>query len=241
MGPARGDRPPGRVVSLLITGGTILNPLPHPSTLVLPDFRATLKHAFPNVLEGKVIPVLLFIGLLELAGTVPALLGALGFSLAALLRRMLRRQPGSGLLVLTTVGLLARTVAALATGSLVIYFLQPTVSTALVGLAFLGSVLLGRPLAERLMVDVCPMADETRAHPHLRRFLSHLSLWWAFTSAVNFGVTLWVLLNESATTFVLVKSVLGPVTTAITLGVGFLWFRMSMARAGTTVVFATTR
>ncbi len=208
---------------------------------MLPNPRATVRHALPNVIEGKLIPVLLFVGLLELGGTAPALLGALGFSVAALIRRLIRRQQVSGLLILTTVGLVARTIAALATGSLLVYFLQPTVSTALVAAAFIGSVLLGRPLAERLLLDVCPIGDESRANPALRRFLSHLSLWWGFTSLVNFGVTLWLLLNASATTFVLAKSVLGPITTTVTLAVGFLWFRSSMARAGTRVVFATAR
>jgi hypothetical protein len=190
------------------------------------------------VVEGKVIPVILFIGLLEAAGTAPALIGSLVFSLGALLRRQVRKEQVSGILVLTTVGLLARTVAALATGSLIIYFLQPTIATALVGLTFVGSVLIGKPLAERLMADVCPVDDETRSHPHLRRFLSHVSLWWAFTSGINFSITLWVLLNQSPTTFVLVKSMLGPITTALTLGVAFFWFRMLMSRSGTQVVFA---
>lgn len=193
------------------------------------------------MVEGKVIPVLLFVGLLQLAGTAAALVGALGFSLAALARRVASRREVSGILVLTTVGLVARTIAALATGSLLVYFLQPTVSTALVAVAFVGSVLLGRPLAERLLLDVCPIDDEHRANPHLRRFLGHLSLWWGFTSAVNFGVTLWLLLSASPTTFVLAKSVLGPISTSITLGVGFVWFRMSMSRSGTQVVFASSR
>ncbi len=190
------------------------------------------------MVEGKIIPVLVFLGLLHLAGTTPALLGALGFSLAALARRMVQGRAVSGLLILTTVGLVARTIAAVATGSLLVYFLQPTVSTALVGLAFLISVLVGRPLAERLLHDVCPVTDDTSNHVELRRFLTHLSLWWAFTSGVNFAITLWLLLSQSPTTFVLVKSVLGPATTTVTLGVGFLWFRMLMARAGTRVVFA---
>jgi len=197
-----------------------------------------MRHAVPNVLEGKIIPVVLFIGLLEATGTSWALIGSLAFSLGAVARRVIRGQQMSGLLILTTIGLLARTTVALATGSLFIYFLQPTIATALVALTFLGSVVIGRPLAERLMVDVCPVDDVTRAHPHLRRFFSHASLWWAFTSAVNFSVTLWVLLNHSPTTFVLVKSVLGPITTTLTLAVAFLWFRAMMARAGTQVVFA---
>jgi hypothetical protein len=49
---------------------------------------------------------------------------------------------------------------------------------------------------------------------------------------------LWLLLYQSTTTFVLVKSVLGPITTTITLLVAYAWFRSLMARSGTRVVYA---
>lgn len=192
----------------------------------------------PNIVEGKIIPVLLFLSLLRLWGTTPALVGALAWSVGALARRLIKGQTASGLLILTTLGLATRTVAALATGSLLVYFLQPTIATALVAATFVGSVLLGKPLAERLVMDVCPVDDATRAHPTLQRFFDHASLWWGFTSAVNFAVTLWLLLSHSPVTFVLVKSVLGPITTSITFIIAYFWFRSLMANSGTKVVFA---
>jgi len=192
----------------------------------------------PNVLEGKIVPAVVFIGLLEVWGTRTAVIGALSFALGAMFVRIRRNKTIPGLLWLTTVGLLARTIAALATGSVVIYFLQPTIATALVGLAFLLSVPLRKPLVERLTLDFCPLTDETRAHPQLQRFFRHVSLWWAFTSMVNFSITLWMLLTQSATTFVVVKSFLGPATTTITLGVAFVWLRTLLATSGTTVTFA---
>ena len=209
-----------------------------PSSLTLPHWRSVLRHAIPNVLEGKLIPAVVFIGLLEFLGTRSAVIGALAFALVAMVGRVVRKKTIPGLLWLTTLGLLARTIAALATGSIVIYFLQPTVATALVGTAFLVSVFVRRPLVERIMLDFCPLDDETRTHPQLQRFFRHVSLWWAFTSMVNFGITLWLLLSHSPTTFVLVKSFLGPATSTVTLGVAFVWFKAMMARSGTTVVFA---
>ncbi len=190
-----------------------------------------MRHAMPNVIEAKVVPVIVFLGLLRLAGTRPALVGALAWSLAALVRRRRKTDRTPGLLVLTALGLAARTVVALLTGSLVLYFIQPTVATALVGLAFLGSVLVRRPLVERLILDLCPIDDATRSHPVLRRFFTQVSLLWAFTSMVNFGITLWVLLSRSSTTFVVVKSMLGPITTVVTLSIAWLWFRASVTRS----------
>ena len=208
-----------------------------PATLPIPHWRTVLRHALPNVVEGKVVPILLFLGLFELVGVTAALVGALTWSVLALGRRYLLRKRVTGLLVFTTVTLGARTVAALLTGSLIVYFLQPTITTALVGAAFVVSVLLGRPLVERLVLDFVPIDDQSRAHPTLQRFFRQVTLWWAFTSAVNFGITLWLLLSRSPTTFVVVKSFLGPATTTVTFAVAFVWFRRLMARAGTRVVF----
>jgi hypothetical protein len=120
---------------------------------------------------------------------------------------------------------------------MVIYFLQPTVTTVLVGLAFMISVPLGNPLAQKLAYDVFPFDDATKAHPQVRQFFVRLSLIWAMTSLVNASITVWLLLTQSTTTFVLVKSVLGPSTAVVTIGIAFLWFRFTIARTGTRLVW----
>lgn len=209
-----------------------------PDKLTVPHWRSIVRHATPNIVEGKLAPTAIFIIALQVGGTRPAVIGAFAFALAAIALRISRRKRVPGLLWLTTLALAARTIAALATGSVVIYFLQPTISTFFVGAGFLVSVVAGRPLAERLALDVLPIDDDTRSHPVVRRFFRDVSLWWAFTSMINFGITLWLLLSSSPTTFVVVKSFLGPVTTTITLGAAYLWFRSLMSRSGTEVVVA---
>jgi len=209
-----------------------------PTSLTLPHWRSVMRHALPNLLEGKVIPSIVFLVLLQWVGITPAVLGALAWALSALVLRTATGRAISGILVLTTIALVARTVAAISTGSAVVYFIQPTVATCLVGTAFLLSVPLGRPLVERLALDFVPLDEQTRSHPTVRRFFRQVSLWWGCTSMVNFSITLWLLLNASPGTFVVYKSFLGPVTTLVTLGVAFIWFRALMARSGTAIVFA---
>lgn len=210
-----------------------------PNSLTVPHWRSIVRHATPNIVEGKLLPTAVFLVALHWGGTRPAVIGALVFALTAIAVRLARKKRVPGLLWLTTLALTARTIAALAAGSLVVYFLQPTISTLLVGAGFLISALIKRPLVERLALDLFPIDEETRAHPVLRRFFRDVTLWWAFTSMVNFAITLWLLLSHSPTTFVLVKSVLGPVTTTVTLGAAFFWFRSLMARSGTTVILAS--
>lgn len=196
-----------------------------------------MRHALPNLIEGKLVPVALFVGFLELLGHVPALLIALAWSLGSLGVRRLSGREVSGLIVLSAVALAARTIAAVATGSMVVYFLQPTITTVFVGVAFLVSVPMGKPLAQKLAFDLLPFDDATKEHPLVRRFFVRLSVCWACTSMINAAITLWLLLSASTTTFVLVKSVLGPATAFVTIGTMLVWLRFAVRRTGTPVIW----
>lgn len=207
----------------------------HP--IVIPNLRAAVRHALPNVVEGKLIPLALFVGFLELLGNIWALLIALAWSLGTVAYRVSTGRRVPGLIVLGTVALTARTIAAVATGSMLVYFLQPTITTVFVGVAFMVSVPLGSPLAQRLAYDVFPFDDSTKSHPLVRQFFVRLSLIWSATSLVNASITVWLLLTQSTTTFVLVKSALGPITGAITIGIAAIWFRFTLVRTGTRVVW----
>lgn len=208
--------------------------------LVIPGPVAVIKHAWPSVFEGKIVPLVVFLLFLKWAGASGALLAALGWSAAVVTYRLSTGRKVPALVILSTIGLAAKTVLALATGSLVVYFLQPTISTALVGLAFLISVPLGKPLAERLAHDFCPFDPETAEHPMLRLFFLRLSLLWAVTSLLNAAFTLWLLFTQPVTTFVLIKSFTGPSFTAVTLAIAVLWFRFRMKRAGLHLEFGST-
>lgn len=208
--------------------------------LLIPGPRAVVRHALPNLIEGKVIPLVLFLGFLDFAGTTAALIAALTWSAGVIVYRTATGSKVSGLVLIGTIGLLAKTFFAIATGSLLVYFLQPTISTALVGIAFLVSVPLGRPLAARLAQDICPFEDDAAEHPMLRLFFSRLSLLWAATSLLNAGLTAWLLFTQSTTTFVIVKSFLGPSFTAVTLLTAAIWFRRKMKANGMQLQFGST-
>jgi hypothetical protein len=206
--------------------------------IIIPDLRHAIRHAIPNVIEGKIVPVVLFVGLLELTGSTWALLAALTWSLTSIGYRRATGRRVPGLIVLSALALIARTIAALASGSMFVYFLQPTVTTVLVGIAFMASVARGNPLALRLACDVLPFDDATVSHPLVRQFFTRLSVLWAITSMVNASITIWLLLTQSTTTFVLVKSVLGPSTAAVTIALGMIWFRFTLTRSGTRLVWS---
>jgi len=206
--------------------------------LVIPNLRAVARRAGHNLVEGKLIPLLVFLSFLKFAGSTGAVLAAFSWSVACITFRLSTGRRVPGLVILTAAGLAARTIAAVATGSMVVYFLQPTASTALVGAAFLVSVGVRRPLAEKLAHDFCPFDEATARHPHLRQFFVRLSLLWSVTSMINAAITLWLLLTQPVTTFVVVKSFLGPGFTTLTFVIAIGWLRCSARNKGVRFVFA---
>jgi hypothetical protein len=198
----------------------------------MPRLRTLARHAAPHVIEGTVVPLALFLLTLHFLGVWGAVLIGLGWTYAAVARRLVMRQRVPGILLLTAATLTARTIVAMASGSVVVYFLQPTLGTALVAAAFLLSVPLGRPLAERLARDFCPIPSGVLARAPVRRFFLQISLLWAFTQLANAAVTLWLLLSQSLATFLVAKTLVSWGLTGGAIIVSTLWFRRSMRRHG---------
>src|SRR5262249_59262586 len=120
-------------------------PGPWPPRLEIPHFemprlRTLARHAAPHVVEGTVIPLALFLLTLRFVGVWGAVLIGLGWTYLAVARRLVTGQRVPGILVLTAVTLTARTIIAMVSGSGVVYFLQPTLGTALVARPFLPSM-----------------------------------------------------------------------------------------------------
>ena len=117
---------------------------------------------------------------------------------------------------------------AFATGSSVLYFLQPTLGTALVAVAFILSVVLGRPLAQRIAADFCPIPPHVMADAHVRRCFLGISLLWAVTCLVNASVSVWLQFTQSVGTFVITKSLTQATLTVVAVGISVVWFKRSV-------------
>jgi hypothetical protein len=156
----------------------------------------------------------------------------LGWTYVAVARRLVTGRRVPGILLLAAVTLTARTAIAIASGSVVVYFLQPTLGTALVAAAFLLSVPLGRPLAERLARDFCPIPPRVLTHERVRQFFLRITLLWAFTQLANAALTLWLLLSQSLATFLVAKTLVSWGLTGGAIVVSTIWFRRSMTRHG---------
>lgn len=203
--------------------------------LHMPSPRDFVKHALPSLLESTIVPGALFYVVLLTAGFRGAVLAALAWSYLAAGRRVMRRERLPALLVLGIVLLTARTAISFATGSAFLYFVQPTVGTALVALLFGASALVRRPIIERLALDFCPLDPDLMARPFVRRFFLRLSLLWSVVLLTNAGFVLWLLFVTSIKAFVVERALVSWVLTGGGIVLSTLWFVRTMRGAGISV------
>jgi hypothetical protein len=206
------------------------------TTFEIPRLRALARHALPHIFEATLVPLALFYGAMALIGVWGALGAALAWSYGAIALRLVKGRRVPGVLVLGAMGLTARTAVALASGSVFVYFLQPSLGTLLVAGTFLLSVPAGRPLAQKLAADFCPLPEGMADHPTVRVFFARISLLWGFVYMVNASVTIWLLLNQSLSTFMWAKTAAGTGLTLTAIVVSTTWFVVSMRSQGIHVV-----
>src|SRR3954469_13425036 len=99
----------------------------NPSKLLV--VRAVGRRMVPYLIEATIIPTALFYVFLITFELEWAIVAALGWTYAAIGRRLVTRSPLSGLLVLATLGISVRTVVYLLSGNSFVYFLQPIMRT----------------------------------------------------------------------------------------------------------------
>jgi hypothetical protein len=162
----------------------------------------------PHLIEATIIPAALFYFFLIVAGVWTALVAALCWSYSALARRLLFRRGVPPILILALVGLTARSIAAVTSGSSFVYFLQPIFGTVAVGGVFLAS-LFGRPLVGRLAADFCPLTPEVAARPAVLRLFRGLTILWAGVNLITAATTFVLLMSLPIAAFVAAKTLSG--------------------------------
>lgn len=207
------------------------------SVLHMPSPRLVLRHALPVVLESVVAPLIAYYLVMVVAGFRGALLGALGWSYLLVLRRLVRRERVSTLMILGTALLTLRTGISFATGSAFLYFIQPTASAFLAAILLLCSALLGRPFTQRFTHDFCPLSPEFLARPNTHRFFVRVSFLWAAAMTLNGVVVLVLLLVASSNAFAIERSAITVSLTFFAIFLSVVWFTRTMRRDGIAVRF----
>jgi hypothetical protein len=203
-----------------------------PTSVRIPSFVQLARRAAPQIIEGVLIPLGLFLITLRFAGIWPAIVAGLGWEAAAISRRLLTGRRVSGIMIVGALMLTTRSVLSLATGSTFVYFAQPILGAALVSTAFLLSVVIGQPLARRFASDYCFIPDHVQEDERVHAFMVRCSMMWAAVGFANTAITLWLLLSQSTTTFIMAKTLLSWVLFLGPVAASVFWFRRSMIRFG---------
>ncbi|MDH3399131.1 MAG: hypothetical protein OEM81_15075 [Acidimicrobiia bacterium] len=194
-------------------------------TFETPQLRSLARQGLPAIIEGTVMPLAIFYAALWAVGMWGALIAALTWSYMAVARHIFKGEPIPGLVLLSALALTFRTALAMATGSVFIYFLQPSLATALLGFAFLASMTADQPLVQRLARDFLPVSPDFLTNPFVRRFFMRISLLWAMVMLANAGVTTWMLFQLPVSIFVISKTVASVVMTGVAIAYSVVWFR----------------
>ena len=164
--------------------------------------RALGPRMVPYLIEATVIPTALFYLFFITFELKWAIVAALGWTYAALARRIVTGRPIPGLLVLATLGISVRTVICLLSGNDFVYFFQPIMRTVATAAMFALSVRVGRPLIARFAADFCPLSPDLQVRLAIIRLFRRLTYLWAGVNAIAAAVTLTLLLTLPVAIFV---------------------------------------
>jgi intracellular septation protein A len=207
------------------------------------DVRAVLRGSAPRIVRDGVGPIASFYVGWKLVGLLVGIVLATAFAL--LMYRHERRHGRPALVVRVALGLvLVQATVGLISGNAKVYLGQEVVIDALLGFTVLGSVAIGRPLANAFGREVYAFPDEVRSSATYARTFRRITLVWGVYFLVRSALRLLAILTLSVDGYVLVAAVSGAPTLVAVLA----WSVVHTARAfrrseewGGEIVAAETR
>ena len=198
----------------------------------MPPLRTMLGGIGLQVLEGTLVPALIFWAMLHLTGLIWALVAGLGWCYLAVARRWYAGAAVPAVLVVGALLFTTRTGVALAFHSTFVYLLTPTLNAFALAAVFAGSALLRRPLTERFARDFVGLPPHVTALRRVQQVLRRLSLIWALVNVVNGAVALHLLAGNNYDGVILARSLLSPLLSAIAVGCCILMGRRALRAEG---------
>ena len=167
-----------------------------------------LRRSAPRIVRDALGPLASFFIAWKLAGLVVGIFCATAFALVMYRRERRRGRPA--VVVRVALGLvLLRAVVGLITGDAKAYLGQDVAIDAALGLAVMGSVVVGRPLGELFAREVYPFPDQVRQSETYRRTFRSITLVWGSYFLLRCAVRLVALILLSVDGYVLVAAVSG--------------------------------
>jgi intracellular septation protein A len=171
-------------------------------------FRAIAFGTGPRFARDAFGPVLTFYVVWKLVGIVPGILAATVVSLIAV--RYEQKRDRSGVIVRIALALvLIQALVGITTRSAELYLIQPVIISALYGIAFLVSPLIGKPLTAVFANELYPFPPEVRDSETFRRVFTRLSYAWGVYQLVRSAVKAAALIGLGVDVYVVVNFATG--------------------------------
>jgi hypothetical protein len=186
--------------------------------------RATVHRLVPQILCVAVVPMALSTVTMRLAGLAATAAVTLIWTYSASAWHRVRHGVIPGLLVLRIVTDTLKVAATIVTGSATVFFLQPSASTLGVALLCLGSVVVGRPIGDRIARDYLPA--EALSGRTDGPVLAQITLWWGAMKAASALGGVLVFTHTSLETFLVLRPFVGWTASGLgAAGTAWLWAR----------------
>ncbi len=206
--------------------------MPSRAGVDMPPLRSMLGRIGSQIIEGTLIPGLIFWSMLHLTGLVWALFAGLAWCYLAIARRWAKGVALPAVLVVGALLFTTRTGVALAFHSTFIYLLTPTINAFVLAAVFAGSAIARRPITERFARDFVGLPAHVTALVKVQTALRRLSLVWALVNIINGGVALQLLAADHVDGVMLARSVMTPVLSAIAVACCVLMGRKALHAEG---------
>lgn len=142
------------------------------------SLRAILRSNAPRFVRDAVGPVVVFYVTWKTLGLVTGIVAATALTTAVFVWERRHARTGLGASIGLTIALV-QAFTGLASGSATWYFAPQVIANTLGGLVFLGSVVIGRPLAGVFATESYPFPPEVKASSTFARVFGRISLVWA--------------------------------------------------------------
>jgi hypothetical protein len=198
-------------------------------TETYPSLRTILAANGPRFIRDAVGPVLVFYVGWKTLGLMVGIVAATALTTGTFIWERRHGRTGLGASIGLTIAVV-QAMTGLLSGSARWYFAPAVVANTLGGLVFLGSVMIGRPLAAVFATESYPFPPEIKASAAFRRIFGRISLVWAAYLLTRGVLRLLMLVYTSVEAFLVVSVATGlPLSGAIVAW--SFWYAVRVFRA----------
>ncbi|MEV0582483.1 VC0807 family protein [Nonomuraea sp. NPDC050310] len=198
--------------------------------VTLPRLTTLLKQATPRLLEGVVAPLAVFYLTLVTLGELGAMIAATSWVYLCVGIRLVRRSKVPATMFLAALAATARTVISVFLGDPKFFFLPPELGTVCISIAFLISIGLNKPLAEKLALDYIHLPKAVLQNERVRQFFVRVTLLWALVLLTNSTLGIWLLLHDTLGGYLLIRTSVVALISGSAITVSIIAFKRVLRR-----------